>query len=339
MDDKLNLLRRFFSNKYSRNDYLELKKLLLFQSAEFEVLMDVHWGEFKSQNLNSRKDLSEMLADINREMNKGTRYFFYKKFIHNFSRIAAVLILPLFLALGFLFFQFNEYLFQKNVYVEVISPTGSRTKLNLPDGSAVWLNGDSYIRYPAVFNKNREVEIDGEAFFKVNSDKEHPFFVLAKDICVKATGTEFNVSAYDDDPEINVILKEGKVSVLDANQSKLKEMKAGYQFMYHKNTSSVHYTEFYVEDYAGWIDGKLIFRNAPMYEVIGRMKRWYGVDIEIVDKELRQLHFKATFIDESIEEALKLLQSTATFEYHFAKRKPREDGSFETPKIYITAKK
>ena len=336
MNDKLNLLRRFFSNKYSRNDYLELKELLLIQDTDLETLMESHWNEFNQEEPRKKTDLSELLVLLNHEIDEKPKTQFGKKLYVNFSRIAAILILPLLLALGILYFQFNQYLNQKEVYVEVSSPAGSRTTLNLPDGSTVWLNGESSISYPAVFNENRQVNIQGEAFFKVHSDLEHPFLVGAKDIYVKATGTQFNVSAYDDDPEISVILKEGKVAVLDKSQSKLKEMESGYQLCYHESTSSIDYKKINATSYSGWIDGKLIFENANMEEVVDRIERWYGVDIEIVDKELLKLHFKATFINESIEGALKLLQSTATFNYRFAKREAREDGSLENTIIYFT---
>lgn len=336
MNEKIKLLKRYFSNKYSRNDFLELKNLILSQGNELEELMNQHWDEFKNEDIHSRKDFAKLLPMFESENDKKVATPFFKKIVGAFSRVAAILILPLFLALGFLFFQFNEYLFQKNVYVEVSSPTGARTHLNLPDGSDVWLNGDSHIRYPAVFNNFREIEIDGEAFFKVKSDKEHPFLVSANGIYVQATGTEFNVLAYNDEAEISVILKEGKVAVLDSHQSELKKMEAGYQLNYLKKNGTIIYSEINAEDYSGWIQGRLIFRNASMTEVVNRMERWYGIDIEIVDKELLQLHFRATFIHENIEEAFKLLQSTATFNYHFAKRQTKEDGSYGNTKIFIT---
>ena len=336
MEEKLNILRRFFSNKYSRNDYFELKRLLLSEDSEIESLMQTHWAEFKSEGHGTMKDLSEVLVNLNREIDEKPENTVLRKIFLTYSKIAAILVVPLLLASGFLYFQLNEYLFQKNVFVDVVSPIGSRTSLNLPDGSMVWLNGDSHITYPAVFGKKREVKIEGEAFFKVKSDKTHPFLVTAKDIVVRATGTEFNVTAYGDNPEVSVILKEGKVAVLNDKQSVLKEMEAGYLLRHQEQSSSVDYSEVNAASYTEWANGRLIFNHATMAEVVERMERWYGVDIEIRDNELWQLHFKATFTNESIEEALKLLQSTATFHYKFAKRESHEDGSFEKPKIYIT---
>lgn len=338
MEEKLKILRRYFNNRYSRNDYLELKRLILSEDSEIELLLQTHWNEFNAEDHRSIKDLSAVLANLNQEIDENSNNSFVKKILNAYSRIAAILVIPLFLALGLLYFQFNQYLLQKNVFVDVVSPAGSRTSLNLPDGSMVWLNGDSHIRYPAVFGKNREVKIEGEAFFKVKSDKEHPFLVSAKDVVVRATGTQFNVMAYNDIPEVSVILKEGKVAIEDKNRTLIKEVEPGYELRYAKKSSSISYKEINTENYSGWINGRLIFSYAPLSEVVERMEKWYGIDIEIVDKELLQLHFKATFVNENIEEALKLLQSTATFRYEFSKRETQKDGSFDKSKIYITKK-
>jgi ferric-dicitrate binding protein FerR (iron transport regulator) len=338
MEEKLKILRRYFSNNYSRNDYFELKRLILSEDSEIETLLQTHWKEFQMQEIGDIKDLSEVLTNLNQRIDEKSNGSFVKKFFIAYSRIAAVLVIPLFLALGFLYFQFNQYLFQKTVFVDVVSPARSRTSLNLPDGSMVWLNGDSHIRYPAVFGKNREVKIEGEAFFKVKSDEKHPFLVTAKDIVVRATGTQFNVMAYDDIPQVSVILKEGKVAIEDKNRTLIKEVDPGYELRYAKKSSSISYKEINAENYSSWINGRLIFSYAPLSEVVERMGNWYGIDIEIVDKELLQLHFKATFVNENIEEALKLLQSTATFRYEFSKRETQKDGSLVKSKIYLTKK-
>lgn len=336
MEEKLKILRRYFSNRYSRNDYFELKRLILSEDFEIESLIQTHWYEFKTEDNGATKDLSEVLTKLNQRIEEKSNGSFIKKIFIAYSRIAAILVIPLFLALSFLYFEFDQYLFQKNVFVDIVSPAGSRTSLNLPDGSIVWLNGDSHIRYPAVFGKNREVKIEGEAFFKVKSDKKHPFLVSAKDIVVKATGTQFNVMAYDDIPKVSVILKEGKITVENQQHTFKKEMTPGYELRYAKKPPSISYKEIDTENYSSWISGRLIFSYAPFSEVVERMGKWYGIDIEIVDKELLQLHFKATFVNENIEEALKLLQSTATFKYEFSKRDNKKEGSIEKIKIYIT---
>ncbi|HKJ41281.1 MAG TPA: FecR domain-containing protein [Sunxiuqinia sp.] len=336
MNTKLNLLRRFFNNKYSRSDYMEIKRLLDQQDSELEYLMQLHWKEFSRENLSDQKDLSHLFGAIEKRTKFARNISLARKLWSTYSKVAAVVAIPLLVALSILYVQFHGYLSQKDVFVNVVSPAGSRTSLNLPDGSTVWLNGESSIRYPAIFNGNRHVSISGEAFFKVHSDKEHPFLVAANGVTVRATGTEFDVAAYADENEIRVVLKEGKVTVRDEMQSMLKKMQAGYLLSYDKKTETLNYNTINATNYSGWINGKLIFENVSLKEVVNRMEHWYGVDIEIVDKELMQLHFKATFMDENVDQALKLLQSTSAFHYHYAKRNVRADGSYEHTKIFIT---
>ncbi|MGV8133795.1 MAG: FecR family protein [Mangrovibacterium sp.] len=334
MDPRLSLLKRFFQNRYSRKDYLELKKLLLTPDDEWRDLMTQHWKEF-SPEAGQYKDLTEIFNAINRKLGKRSPRLPFRKLARGWSRVAAILLLPLLLLTTFLYVQFREYLSQQDVYVEVASPAGSRITLHLPDGSTVWLNGNSQISYPAVFSEDRQVKISGEAFFKVSSDKDHPFVVQADDLFIRATGTEFNVLAYPDESVMSVILKEGKVSVLDAGQTVLQDMEAGYR--YDREIDEGKYAKTDAESYGDWINGKLVFENAAMDEVAKRLEHWYGVSIGIRDSSLLNLHFKATFINESIEEALKLLQSTATFNYRFINREIRADGTSEAAKIIISS--
>lgn len=330
------IVKKFFNNKYSRNDYLKFRELLFSQEEILEEQMLLHWEEYQKEKLSKQTDLSEIYRHVDQHIEKQLKEHRLERWLSTFSRVAAVLFLPLLLGLGILYFQFSEYLSQRDVYVEVSSPSGSRTSLNLPDGSSVWLNGDSYIRYPAVFSENRKVEIEGEAFFRVKSDASYPFMVHANEIAVKATGTEFNVFAYKEENQIFVILNEGSVIVEEVNGSELKEMQPGHQLAYHKISQDVQYSELNTSDYVDWINGKLSFKNASMTEVIRRMEHWYGIDIELVDQELEELHFRATFINENIVEALELLQSTAAFNYQLIKSGNSSDKSLEKTKILIS---
>ncbi|WP_430971618.1 FecR family protein [Sunxiuqinia rutila] len=330
------LIRRYFNNTYSRNDYLKMRVLVDDSGLELHKQLAKHWEDYKEEDLPPRKDLSAIQQQIEQQISPKNNSKLLKRILHSYSKVAAILAIPLVLALGLLYAQFNEYLFQKDVYVEVFSPSGAHTSLSLPDGSSVWLNGESRVRYPAVFNNDRRVRVEGEAFFKVKSDVENPFFVEAREIEIKATGTEFNVLAYQDEPEIDIILKEGTVTVSDAG-TELKQMQAGYLLNYRSNTRDFSYQKVDVESYADWINGKLVFENAPMPEVVKRMEHWFGVDIEIADPSLKQLHFKATFTHENLEEALKLLQLTETFSYRFVRHtEPLPDGTYEKTKVIIS---
>jgi ferric-dicitrate binding protein FerR (iron transport regulator) len=328
---------RFFKNKYSRNDYLEIRKFALKKENKLllENIMAAYWEDFKLDNNTKEKDFSSMLSRMNEVINESNSNPFLKKAINFYIKIAAVVLFPILTALGVLYFQFNTYLTQKEVFVEVHSPAGTRTSLNLPDGSLVWLNSGATIKYPAVFNEHREVEMEGEVYFEVESNKKYPFMVATKDINIKATGTKFNIASYNDDSFTRVLLQEGKVEVLDKKDFVVKQMNAGFQLTFNKENSNIDYQKINAKKYTRWTEGILIFENSSMKDVVNRLKRWYNVDIEVEDEELLQLHFKATFIDEGFEEALKLLQQTSTFNYKFEKRLKKPDGSYNKIKVFI----
>lgn len=330
-----NVLSRFFNNSYSRADYLKMKELVQSDDSRLEDAMRAHWEEFQHEPLSAAKDLTSIQQLVIKRKASAT-FSSGARILHFYSKVAAVLVLPLMLALGYFYFKMGDFLQQQQVFVEISSPAGARTSLNLPDGSAVWLNGNSQIRYPADFKQNRLVQLQGEALFQVHSDAKHPFLVQFHELTVKATGTKFNVNAYDESSTVAVILEEGKVQVYDTNGKVKQLMTPGHELNFEKKTASMDYSKKNVSAYTEWANGRLVFENAPMSEVVSRLSHWYGIAVEIRDPELERLHFKATFENESLEEALKLLQSTSTFNYRFDKRHIEADGSAGKPRVIIT---
>ena len=133
-------------------------------------------------------------------------------FLHYWQQVAAILLLPLLILSAYLYFKPASQIAE--TYQELFTPYGTWSVVNLPDGSKVWLNAGSSLKYPTQFNdKQRVVSMQGEAYFEVESDKEHPFIVKTKQLTVEATGTAFNVNAYAPDHVAAVTLVKGKVAV------------------------------------------------------------------------------------------------------------------------------
>ena len=157
--------------------------------------------------------------------------------LHNqLIRCAAFLAIPLLLAsltLGYLYFAEPEEI----RYAEVTSTMGTVVRYELPDHSVVWLNSGSKLRYPTVFKKdNRNVELTGEAYFQVEAEPERPFYVnMPNGLSVYVYGTQFNVTAYEDDSYIETVLEKGKVNVLPPGQEMITLL-PGEQLLYDKQT-------------------------------------------------------------------------------------------------------
>jgi len=167
----------------------------------------------------------------------------------------------------------------------VIIPYGKRSQITLPDGSHIWLNSGSQLSYPSEFSgKSREVYLSGEAFFDVAKDVEKPFYVITRDIKIKVLGTRFNVSAFDDEENVQAVLLEGKVTIgKNSFLAKTEEMEPGERAVYHKKAETFTKGKADVNYYTSWLYGYLIFENEPTPEVFKKLERYYNQTIVVED--------------------------------------------------------
>ena len=258
------------------------------------------------------------------------------------QQAAAILFIPL-LATSLYFVLNNKPLVAPEPtvnYHEMRVAAGSRSFFTLPDGSLVWLNSGSKIRYPDRFTGNeRTIFIEGEAYIEVTSNKENPFVVNTPAIQVRATGTKFHLTDFADNTVKEVTLLSGKVAVgkMDGDNQAvhLLDLNPGQHVEYALYDHTTHITEGDLYKYYAWKDNKIVFRNDLMTDVVKRISQLYGVDIELQGEELKTYRYRATFEDESLNEILKLLKLSAPINYQEMKRKQKADGTFTRPKIVI----
>ena len=191
---------------------------------------------------------------------------------------------------------------------------GVKGKITLPDGSEVILNSASTLRTPARYeNGKRVVELEGEGYFKVESNPDWPMYVrTSRGVTVKVTGTEFNLSTYSDDAALKLTLVRGRVSLLDEkNDTEIavrekEEVVIGNRRQLETPTRK----PADIKVNTSWKDGYLVFDNTPIREVIKKMERWYGIDITIADARVMNNTFTASFRSESLQQVLTLLDIT-----------------------------
>lgn len=250
------------------------------------------------------------------------------------QRIAAILIIPVIL------WSTVQYNREKNrrsniAFQEIMSPLGMQSEISLPDGSHVWLNSGSTLKYPVEFtSENRELYLTGEAFFKVKSDKDHPFIVSTKNLKVTATGTAFNIESYKNDSITAVTLLEGKVNVKIGNV-KPENISPNQRLVFNKNAKKYTVIATDAKHWCVWKDGILAFRNEPLEDVFKRIGRTYNVDIEVKDKMVGQQLYRATFEGESLDEILHLLKLSAPIRYNRIKREQQTNNEFNKEKIDV----
>lgn len=254
-----------------------------------------------------------------------------QKVITLFTRIAAVLFIPLTI---FIFINRERFISAGyTIYSEIYAPMGTRTKFNLPDGSSGYLNGGSTVKFPNEFKgKSRDVNLEGEAFFDVLSNPEKPFVVSGSNINVVAYGTSFNVEAYPEDKINKVTLVKGKVEVLGKTNDRVQSfgiLTPGEMCVFNKEKSSYQFVQVDADKIVSWKDGKLVFINEPLEEVVKKLNRRYSVNIIINDEKLKTYTYLATFKDETLDEVLKLIKLSAPIEVRDLGRKIRPDGTSE----------
>ncbi|MAW93710.1 MULTISPECIES: FecR family protein [unclassified Leeuwenhoekiella] len=207
----------------------------------------------------------------------------------------------------------------KLVYNEIYIPYGEKFKIILSDGTTVYLNSGSKLRFPQQFvssTAERKVFLEGEGFFEVTKNAKKPFIVNANDIDVKVLGTKFNVSSYDTNESVTATLVEGAVSVYN-NSSPEEEMKLtpNYQASYSKKDGKLNKALVDTEIYTAWMQDKLIVNNLKFSEILIKLERLY--DVKFINKanNLNDEVFKGEFDNENLETILKTIALSTPFTY------------------------
>ncbi|MGE4587109.1 MAG: FecR family protein [Mangrovibacterium sp.] len=331
-----NLLATYFSGKING---AEKQAVEAWRDASDENRIIFKNAEKVWQSLNLLQEMRQYNTDqallkVNKKTEKTRRGF-----IFFWQRVAAILLLPLLILGGIYFYRNNLTPDDAIVWQTITTPSGVKSQVQLPDGTMVWLNSGSSLHYPSSFtNKERNVKLSGEAFFEVVKDEQHPFHVNLGKISIEVLGTTFNVINYENEDQTEIILTSGKVRLLGQQKHTkqlITEMQSGQKAVYLKAGNKLSMQKVDTDKYTSWIDGRLIFRDDAMDEVIRRLNRWFNVEIEMADPGIVQYVYTATFQDETIEQILALLRRTAPIEYTIIPGKRLYDGSFEKQKIIL----
>jgi hypothetical protein len=191
---------------------------------------------------------------------------------------------------------------------QLIVPYGKRSKIILADGSKVWINSGSKLTFPPAFKgTSREVSLEGEALFEVTKDPEKPFYVKTSAFKVKVYGTRFNVQAYQQDQQNNVVLVEGKISMnLNGTTGKEVFLDPNQKASVTKGESTLQVQNITDADlYTAWTEGYLVFRNEGVKEVLHRVSRYYNVPIETEDPSNMDKICGKLDLKEDVERVLK----------------------------------
>ncbi len=280
--------------------------------------------------------LSQASSDVQRV--SPVRKLLQKKYYRIFWVAAAASVL-----LFWFLFRSNENAGVDSIHNTVSTKAGDKANINLPDGSKVWLNGDSKITYVGDFgNKTREVFLSGEAFFDVAKDKTKPFIIHTRTINLKVLGTAFNVRSYDNEKETETALVHGSVEVTLRNRPDQKILLKPGEKLLVKNipadTAVIYKKQKHDEDipiavltnmnYYGtdsssvetsWTKNQLVFNNEPLDKIALNLERWFNVRVMIINESLKKEKYTATLEeDDKLKDFLEALKLAEGSHFHYS---------------------
>lgn len=265
-----------------------------------------------------QKDNASLVAEYNRYLSGKIKKTRKKSLIY---RIAAILAFPVALTMGWYSADFWGNLRQPQEQLcEVISPRGHVSKCILPDGTEVWINTGSSITYNTVsFNqKKREVRLQGEAYFEVQSNPEKPFDVITPQAHVLVTGTAFNVMASPAGSIFEAVLANGSVKVEFTKGSfDAVDMKPGERVVFDASTGKYNVQQVEAEMYTSWRNGEIIFKDATLNDLIHELERIYNIRFHLQPENMGALRFRGMFsYKNNLIEALEKIKKTASIDYY-----------------------
>lgn len=259
---------------------------------------------------NTERSLDVFRKRVAFRENKNTKKIFLRR-VMRFS-VAASLIGVLAGSLWVL-----PELTRENTFM-VRTERGEKTQFTLPDGTKVWLNACSEVKYTtSLFSSERKVSLHGEAYFEVYRNERKPFVVESKNLQTKVLGTKFNIRALDTEQKVVASLKEGCIELTGKNNMQSLRMQPLQQVVFDTNTGEFSMKKMSdPEKCAQWQAGILSFESATLEEITNNLRLYYDIKVDFKEEELRNERFAGNFrVDQSPDQIFTLLSMTKSISY------------------------
>jgi len=353
------LIAKYLENKCTKEEKHKILELLAKSGSKRsseEVLIsqlnEFQEGQFEKQSVDFERIYNELLSEIqSRETRDSQNYQIQKRIkvrrlVLTGISIAAVFCLAFFLGTVFNSNQNKIINPEQSVissYIEIKAPLGARSEIRLNDSTEVMLNAGSSLKYHSDYNlQNRNLELDGEAYFKVAKNINLPLVVNAGNINIKATGTEFNVKAYSDEGIIETTLVNGEVEISQkGNNDKdhILVLKPYQKAIYAQRSDQLTLEKIKeiepqaikppkistsdllvspktdVDQVTAWTKNKLIIRSENLESICTKLQRKYNVTFVFGDEEIKKHRFSGVLLDETLQQVLDIIKLTAPVDY------------------------
>ena len=322
------LMIRLFQNDLDSAGQKELEEWISLSPENrkyFEDEQEIWFSAEDNQSL-SKYDKDKAFELFRKRVTKVSTVSRFRRYICVGMKYAAELVIVGILMFTAFFYSRNRV---TSRFADVVmeAPRGGLAKLNLPDGSRVWLNSNSKIIYSQGFGiTDRKLQLIGEGYFEVKKNSKLPFSIQSGNFLIHDLGTQFNVRNYSSDAEVEITLTEGKVSFQDSRNIKtVYYLQPNQKAVIAKASGLVKFENCNASMNSQWTNGQLIFNGQSMQYLIQTLERSYDVKINVANQKIMKCHFYGDFIrqEQSLNDVLNALSSTGKFRY-------RIQGNFVT---------
>jgi transmembrane sensor len=341
-----NLITKFFAGEISDSELVELKNWLELDPGNRRIFNQENelWQEasFQTKLENYKTDPAWMTISGRLGLGKNNLKSVTVIKKNSFRILIAAATLACLIAFGgmSLWILSKKSLQQMAVCSTTIeTKAGEKARVILADSSEVIINSDSKVQYIGNYNLfDRRVKLTGEAFFDVSTNPEKPFVVQVDKMSISATGTRFNVFSFPNENRVETTLEEGVIKVTVKGKEPIN-VKSGQQVVYFVNTDEIRVLDVNTDTYTSWKENMLRFNDTPLEEVLRRIGRKYNVTFEVANRDLLELKYTATFIDESIEDVMQMLKTVSPINYKIYYRTSVTDKLYQKPRIVVSHRK
>ena len=310
MDKVKSLFDRFFGGETTGNENAYLADLLENDNGgELDAYLDAVWQQAQTTDVDAdvvqriKDRLLDEIPSSQREARKSSWFRIFRA-----ASAAAALVVALLLG-----WHIADQ--KKPETFEMVAERGQKSSLTLPDGSKVWLNSASKLTYTSDYNsKDRNIILDGEAFFDVARNENLPFIVHANGMAVQALGTKFNVKAYSDETEVTATLIEGSVKASAAGLDLL--LLPYFVASYDRSTDEMVSTYVSDREHAvPWIKNEIMFSNDSLREIASVLERMYNVTVIFENEKIADYTYTGLIRNNSLPNILELISGTSPVKY------------------------
>lgn len=311
-----NRLIRYYNNELSAEEIAEVESWMEASEENRELARQIYWLCYAGDTLRTMRsvDTDKALSNVNRRIAKVRR----RNLAARINRIAALLLLPV-AAIALWALCGNSPSKEPVQYVELRTTSGMVSTITLPDSSKVWLNSNSYLRYPVRFEGERRVELIGEGYFKVSKDESKRFVVDTRTVDVEVMGTEFNIDAYDTEGrDVRTTLINGSINMTfvdNDNRHHLVKVYPGQRVTVDPQSKEWSIKRVNTSGAESWKEGRIVFDKTPLADALRMIENRFNIEFVVKNRKYYEHNFTGMFTDQRLDIILEHFKRSSNMRF------------------------